>query len=113
MDKDLFGQDIAPDYPNGPGHRGIETSIKAAVAMAPKAATWREKVLDHIDGMGAFGATADEVCAAIGCHYRTSQPRISELRRMGKVVDSGLRRKNDSGIHAIVWVVPRFVRVAA
>jgi len=31
------------------------------------------------------------------------QPRFSELRALGSIVDTGERRQNDSGRNAIVW----------
>ena len=31
---DLFGYKPAPNYPDSPGHRGVETSIEAAEALA-------------------------------------------------------------------------------
>ena len=39
---DLF----TPRYPNSPGHRGVSTSIAAAEAVKPKAATLRAGVLE-------------------------------------------------------------------
>jgi hypothetical protein len=34
------------------------------------------------------------------------QPRLSELKAKGLVVDSGVRRRNSTGKNAIVWVAP-------
>jgi predicted ArsR family transcriptional regulator len=48
-------------------------------------------------------STADEVAAALEISVLHARPRISELRALGKVQDSGERRKNDSGHKAIVW----------
>lgn len=72
MNKNLFGNDRLGDYPTSPGHRGVVTSIEAAQAIAPKAPTWRDRVLAYIDECGCYGATADEVCAALTCHFRTT-----------------------------------------
>jgi hypothetical protein len=31
------------------------------------------------------------------------RPRVAELAAMGEIIDSGARRRNDSGKFAIVW----------
>jgi hypothetical protein len=51
------------------------------------------------------GATADEIAAAINYSILTVRPRVSELRRQGRILDSGVRRKNISGKSAIVWKI--------
>ncbi len=51
------------------------------------------------------GATADEVAYALKYSILTVRPRVSELYKLGLIVDSGLRRKNASGKNAIVWIV--------
>lgn len=49
------------------------------------------------------GATADEIAAAMNRSILTIRPRVSELNRMKKIIDSTGRRKNASGRNAIVW----------
>ena len=65
----------------------------------------RERVLAAIRKAGAFGLTADEAAAKLGLTPFTARPRCTELNKLGKIMDSGLRRENESGRRAIVWVV--------
>ncbi len=53
----------------------------------------------------AGGATADEIAYALKYSVLTVRPRVSELRRMNRIVDFGARRPNQSGRPAIVWRV--------
>lgn len=95
-------------YPDSPGHRGVDTSIEAAEKFTPKVGRLQKMTLDAIAARGAFGLTADECAQLIGLDRWSIQPRTSELRRKGLIVDSGLRRKNETGKRAIVWTLPRF-----
>jgi hypothetical protein len=90
-------------YPNQPGHRGIDTSIEAAGIIAPAAGKLQRVVLDAIASAGLFGRTTDEVADFLRLHRTSVQPRTSELRRKGLIRDSGQRRRNASGVRAIVW----------
>jgi hypothetical protein len=67
------------------------------------ALTVRRDVLNWL-GEHPEGATADEIAYALKKHILTVRPRVSELRRMGLIRDSGRRGKNASGHNAIVWV---------
>ena len=62
--------------------------------------TLRKKCLEIISE--SRGLTADEATVA-GASLLAIRPRVSELRDLGVVVDSGLRRRNRSGRRAIVW----------
>lgn len=92
-------------YPLRPGFKGLaETSPDAAAGVAPTAATWRDKAMVAYRLRFPSGYTAEELAAVIGCERVTAQPRVSELLALGKVVDSGERRRNGSGKRAVVWV---------
>ncbi len=91
-------------YPNSPGHRGIDTSKEAAVAIAPKLGRLQSITLQAIRLAANKGATAHELCDLLGMDGTSIQPRISELRRMARIEDSGQRRRNISGVSAIVWI---------
>lgn len=98
---DLFD---LPSYPDGPGHRGVETSVQAADAIAPNARSLQAKVLAAIRQAGGSGLTTNECCDRLGFDRDSIQPRTSELRAKRLIVDSGQRRRNASGKRAIVWV---------
>lgn len=110
---DLFGHEPPPEYPNAPGHRGVETSIEAGEAVAPKLGRLQAMAERSIRDAGSLGRTADELAECLGLDRWSVQPRTSELKRLGKIVDSGLRRFNSSGKRAIVWTMPEYKRDAA
>jgi hypothetical protein len=110
FDRDLFGHPARARYPDYPGHRGVETSIAAADALAAHLGPLQTLTFDLIGRRGALGATSDECAADLGIDRRSIQPRTSELRRKGLIVDSGLRRPNMTGKSAIVWTLPQFRR---
>lgn len=92
-------------YPDAPGHRGIDTSIQAADAIAPKLARLQRFAESTIRDAGPHGLTADELAARLNMDRYSVQPRTTELRRKGLIVDSKMRRVNaSSGRRAIVWV---------
>ncbi len=94
------------DYPNEPGHRGVETSIEAAEAIAGTTGRLQSLALAAIRAAGSAGLTADELAAQVDCTRWTIQPRTTELRHKGLIADSGMRRRNVTGKRAIVWVLP-------
>jgi predicted ArsR family transcriptional regulator len=94
--------EFAEAYPQSPGFKARETS-RAAAESVSNAACVRGKVLRAIRRLG--DATADEVAAHLNIDRLTVRPRCSELSAMGKIIDSGVRRKNGSGRNAIAWVV--------
>jgi hypothetical protein len=91
-------------YPDKPGHRGVDTSIMAAVALAPKLGRLQRMVHAAIASVAPQGLTADELAANLRLDRYSVQPRTSELRLKGLIADSGLRRPNRTGKMAIVWV---------
>ena len=109
-------------YPEQPGSRpnAPETSFQAAEAVKESAAAIRERVLgvlstEHV-GLTCH-ELADKLWAAQGwqsatasheCFRHSVQSRLSELLVAGKVIQTGLRRKNSSGVFAVVWRAPSF-----
>lgn len=91
-------------YPETPGHRGVETSIAASEALAPKLGRLQWMALTALKQAGWLGHTADELAERLGLDRYSIQPRTSELKRKGLIRDSGQRRRNGSGKLAIVWV---------
>lgn len=88
-------------YPNAPGAQARDTSQAAADAIAADAPTLRARALRVLERSN--GLTADEVAGRLGLSILAIRPRVTELSRLGKVRDSGERRKNASGRPAIVW----------
>ncbi len=91
-------------YPARPGHRGVETSIDAAVMMETKAGRLQRLALEAIRDAGENGLTTHELAALLLVPRDSIQPRTSELRARRLIGDSGMRRKNESGVRAIVWI---------
>ena len=104
-------------YPHHPGFKrgSIDTSEDVAALIAPTASIVRDRVAaayrwakNHAfihDG----GLTADECAAQLDISILTVRPRCSELIKMGKLRDTGMRRTNaTSGKSAAVlaWVEP-------
>jgi hypothetical protein len=95
---------MMPRYPNAPSQGRTDTSAAAAQAIRPASAAIQLKVYDVIRAAGRSGLTADEVAASLRLDRVTVRPRTTELRHSGKIHDSGLRRRNENGKSAIVWV---------
>tara|TARA_R110002124_G_scaffold183401_4_gene350792 strand:- start:12042 stop:12362 length:321 start_codon:yes stop_codon:yes gene_type:complete len=92
-------------YPHAPGHRGIDTSMEAAEKIAPKLGKLQALTFHAICLAGSDGLTAHELYAQLGMSNDSIQPRISELQSLGKIKDSGQRRRNASGVNAKVWII--------
>ena len=95
-------------YPDAPGHRGVDTSIAAADAIAPKLGRLQRLAETTIRAAGPDGLTADELAARLEMERWSIQPRTTELSRKGMIRASGRRRRNVTGKAAIVWVAPAF-----
>lgn len=98
----------APSFPFAPGYKGGSTSLAGAEAIAPSVPNHHALILKALEGFGANGAIGDTVADHLGWEKWRVRPRLAELRAMGKVVDSGMRRRSESGISVIVWVLPQF-----
>ena len=90
------------NYPYTPGYQATDTSKAAAHRFDLKINDMHESVLEAL--RGTHGMTSDEVATKIGESILTIRPRVTELKRMGLVVDTGSRRKNVSCRSAIVYV---------
>lgn len=93
-------------YPFTPGHRGnSDTAIAAAAELAPHLGKLQRDVFLAVKQRGLVGLTSDEVADALGWERWAVRPRAAELRRLGRIRDSKMRRVNQaSGRAAIVWV---------
>ncbi|RYG79117.1 MAG: hypothetical protein EON59_16800 [Alphaproteobacteria bacterium] len=99
-------------YPDKPGFKGTaETGREAAEAMAPKCGRLQRLVLDLVTQRRAQGLTPEEACDLTGESRATLQPRFSEVKAKGLIVDSGQRRANPSSSkRAAVWCLPEYAR---
>ena len=91
-------------YPNAPGHRNVDTSVAAGFDLAPALGRLQRMAEAAISEAGERGLTADELAARLELDRWSIQPRTSELRRKGRIRDSGKRRPNWTGKQAIFWV---------
>ena len=91
-------------YPQTPGWKKTDTSEQAALAMLPKSKRLQRLVLEELEkGEG----TADDIARRIGEDFMSIRPRLSELFKDGKVIDTKRRGKSRSGKSAIIYGLPR------
>jgi len=96
-------------YPHQPGYKVSGTSEDAATAIAEHAPTLRDRLDDLFDRVSNM--TADEGAELLKAEIWSVRPRFSELVRMGRIVDAGIRRKNKSGMTATAWKRATFLPV--
>lgn len=96
---DLFS--IRPRYPQAPGFKEATTSRDAAEKIGATVNERRAAVLREI-ASAPNGLTADEVASRLGLSVLAVRPRVSELKADGKIVPTGERRPNSSGLLAKV-----------
>lgn len=92
-------------YPEKPGFKEGTTSKVAAEKIAPRAPTLRDRVLVCLNDVWPAGMTADEVADVLGETVLAVRPRFSELKKMGLIEMTALKRPNASGVEARVMVV--------
>lgn len=105
LNPDLFNY---AHYRRPTGPRGGDTSRAALAVVEHSSATVRANVKAHVALMGPTGATGDEIASALIIDKYAVRPRTSELRAAGEIVDSGMRRKSQSGVASIVWVLAEY-----
>lgn len=88
-------------YPEHPGSKRDGTSRESADAVASEARILRDAVMAALREHGPM--TADQVAEVIRRSVLATRPRLSELRALGKIVATGERRRNRSGMSAAVW----------
>lgn len=85
-------------------HGGNLESVAANQAIHESKEATREKIYLYAVAQGERGITADEVAAEWGVTHNHVAPRISELRRDGRLVPTLKRRKTRSGCTARVLI---------
>ena len=87
-------------YPHVAGWKDHTSETSQTAAESVDTATVRAQVFAVIR---QERLTADEIATRLALSILTVRPRVSELRRLALVEDSGTRRRNASGRPAIVW----------
>lgn len=95
---------MADRNPAHPDNQRGETCQKAAESNPERLGRLQGLSLAVINAAGATGLTAHETSTALKFDRTSIVPRLSELRRRGRIADSGQRRRNASGRRAIVWI---------
>ena len=104
MKGDEMQMDMDLPYPANPGYKGQLTSKEAAREKKSTKALDQTMVLLAL-AAAPDGLTADEVAEIYGHVFIKYRPRFSELRKAGKIEDSGTRRDSYLGKPQIVWVL--------
>lgn len=93
------------NYNNHPPFQsGSDTSKTAADRAAPTAGTIRAQVYDYIRTCGSGGRTDNEIELGLKMLRQTVCARRRELVLSGHIVDSGRRRKTQTGRPSVVWI---------
>jgi len=95
--RDLFDNPVPEPparYPDAPGWKENDTSREAAEAIAPRVGRLQALVYAFLQEHPGY--TADEIADAIGEDFMAIRPRVSELRKMGRIAPDGrgLSRSN-------------------
>lgn len=88
------------------GYRNTDTSQEAAIAIEPKAKTLSARVLNLLIE-SPVPLDSDEIACALREPIGSVQPRTSDLRRSGKIMDSGERGITPFGKSCIKWTVAK------
>ena len=81
------------------------TSIAAMIKAEPKRGSNRQKVYQYILDKQEYGATDQELQAALKMAGDTLRPTRLSLAKDNMIYDSGKTRQNANGNDCIVWVV--------
>lgn len=85
--------------------KGSDTSKAAAESMVVSAASIRGRILKLMGSFPPQDWTCDRVEEITKLKHQTVSARIRELVQLGKIKDSGTRRKTRSNRNARVYVV--------
>lgn len=79
-----------------------ETSIQARESIIERLLPLKAQILVLIKRKN--GLTCYELEKMLNLPHQTASARINDLIKENRIIDSGLRRKTQSGRNAIVWV---------
>lgn len=80
----------------------IDTRRAAHEEAKSRAAKLKERILRELVGKEL---TADELAGRLGETAFSVRPRVCDLKKARRIVDTGMRRRNGSGKPAAVWRV--------
>jgi len=101
--KDQFTEPLV--YPDAAGFKEKGgASQEAAARLNPVLKKNQQEALDAFH-RAARPVTADELAELMGKTIVSVRPRVSELRRLGKIVSTGERRASSFGQPATVWML--------
>ena len=84
------------------GYQKTDTSETAARENKQWKLTAKQRVLQLLQKV-TVSLTTEEIAELLNISYGTVQPRLSELRAEGKVIDSGSRGETKWGKPCIKW----------
>ena len=88
-------------------HKGNAESEEANTKIHPTKEATRLAIYGYAATQKEDGVLADEVAEAFHCTHNHVAPRISELKREGRLVPIGKRRRTRAGSWARVLVTDR------
>lgn len=93
-------------YPEGVGFKGSANGPGAdgAAYYERQVKGRRRQVLDGLQGLGGRG-TAEQIGARVGLHWYLTRPRLSELKALGLVIETGERGTSALGGQSTLWRV--------
>jgi hypothetical protein len=98
-----------PDLADLPAHNGTETSKAAAVSMRGRAQDiQQDTILAFLRRQGAHGGTRQEIHLETGIDGNSVNPRVAELLKDGRAVETQRQRPTQSGRGAQVVVAREF-----
>jgi hypothetical protein len=86
----------------------FDTRRAAHARVRPAKERRYRRILDFGRTRGPCGLTADELVAAWNCSANSVAPRICELKKSGRLVETKRTRLTRSGSPARVYVLPEF-----
>lgn len=94
-------------YHDGPGHRGVDTSVAAAKSMLPHISALQARIIAQLRIAGNNGLTYAEMLTATGLTAGTICGRLCELAEARLIKTNGTRI-TPSGRQARVYVLAEF-----
>lgn len=82
-----------------------DTQLAALESIQKTAPRCRDQVFDVIQSRMPVGISSDQIAIALGWPINSISGRVTELRNLGRIKDSGARARTQAARQAILWVV--------